>query len=112
MAPGRRLATSWRPGKAQRRGTVCVGSVRRSQRHHPKKPIVLNCKLVQFDEDGLELFLGWHGRNNYGNEGHSRANPSEFNEILMAYAYDGSGKHYPFLRVIRELKVEEIEDAR
>ena len=26
----------------------------------------------------------------------------------MAYAYDGSGKSYPFLTVIRELKPEEV----
>src|SRR3989344_2500764 len=42
---------------------------------------VLNCKLVQF------------------------------NPILMAYACEGSGKEYPFLTVIRELKPSEIGEA-
>ncbi len=62
---------------------------------------VLNCKLVQFNPAGLETFLAWHGRNNYSTD-------SNFNSILMSYAYDGSGKSYPFLTVIRELKTEEV----
>ncbi len=64
---------------------------------------VLNCKLVQFNSDGLELFLAWHGRQDYtiGN-----AN-STLSQILLSYAYDGSGKNYPFLTVLRELKNEE-----
>ena len=65
---------------------------------------VLNCKLVQFNPDGLELFLSWHGRNSYGNYSGSAAN---LNPILMSYAYDGSGRTYPFLKVLRELKPEE-----
>ena len=64
---------------------------------------VLNCKLVQFNPDGLELFLSWHGRNDYSNDGVS----ANLNAILMSYAYDGSGKTYPFLKVLRELKPEE-----
>lgn len=60
---------------------------------------VLNCKLVQFNKDGLDLFLSWHSRTNY--EG------VNLNEILKSYAYDGSGKNYPFLTIIRELKPEE-----
>lgn len=63
---------------------------------------VLNCKLVQFNPEGLELFLSWHGRNDYeiGGEGN-------FSQIMLSYAYDGSGKNYPFLTVLRELKNEE-----
>jgi hypothetical protein len=66
---------------------------------------VLNCKLVQFDTQGVELFLSWHGRYNYSNG--SAGNSTNLNDILKSYAYDGSGKHYPFLKVIRELKPEE-----
>ena len=77
---------------------VCISAIQR----------VLNCKLVQFNQDGLELFLQWHGRDNYSNNGGTRENPTAFNQILMAYAYDGSGKSYPFLTVIRELKPEEV----
>ncbi|MBP9687018.1 MAG: hypothetical protein KBD66_04440 [Candidatus Doudnabacteria bacterium] len=61
---------------------------------------VLNCKLVQFNGDGLELFLSWHGRNDYSGD-------SNLSDILRSYAYDGSGKAYSFLKVIRELKPEE-----
>lgn len=71
---------------------VCISAIQR----------VLNCKLVQFNPEGLELFLEWHGRSNY-------SNPGVFNEILKAYAYEGSGKNYPFLTVIRELKPGEID---
>ena len=60
---------------------------------------VLNCKLVKFNPAGLELFLSWHGRTDY--------NESNLDEILKSYAYDGSGKSYPFLTVLRELKNEE-----
>lgn len=81
---------------------VCISAIQR----------VLNCKLVQFNEDGLELFLSWHGRGDYSNEGGTRENPTQFNQILMAYAYEGSGKSYPFLTVIRELKNEEVQEAR
>lgn len=59
-------------------------------------------KLVQFNPAGLDLFLSWHGRDNYDTSASSKLNP-----ILMSYAYDGSGKSYPFLTVIRELKPEE-----
>lgn len=60
---------------------------------------VLNCKLVEFNQAGLEVFLSWHGRAEY--------TASALNDILKSYAYDGSGKSYPFLHVIRELKPEE-----
>lgn len=77
---------------------VCISAIQR----------VLNCKLVEFNPNGLELFLQWHGRNDYTNDRGTRENPTTFNQILMAYAYDGSGKSYPFLTVIRELKPEEV----
>lgn len=64
---------------------------------------VLNCKLVQFDKAGLMLFLEWHGRNDY--EG------TVFDDLLKIYAYDGSGKEYPFLKVLRELKAGEDAPA-
>ena len=71
---------------------VCINANRR----------VLNCKLVQFNPEGLKLFLSWHGRNDYevGSSGN-------FDQILLSYAYDGSGKNYPFLTVLRELKNQE-----
>ncbi len=64
---------------------------------------VLNCKLVKFNADGIELFLSWHGRNDY--------TQLALNPILMSYAYDGTGKSYPFLDVLRELKPEEAAKA-
>lgn len=60
---------------------------------------VLNCKLVKFNPDGLELFLSWHGRANYDG--------TNLDEILKSYAYDGSGRSYPFLTILRELKSED-----
>lgn len=57
---------------------------------------VLNCKLVQFDPKGLLVFLEWHGRDTYSGE--------PFDDLLKIYAYDGLGKSYPFLNVLRELK--------
>jgi hypothetical protein len=67
---------------------------------------VLNCKLVAFDEAGLELFLSWHGRGNYRGVT-SMGESGNLNAILMSYAYDGSGRAYPFLKVLRELKNDE-----
>lgn len=70
---------------------------------------VLNCKLVQFNPEGLELFLSWHGRDDYEGPGNSSMQvTTNFSEILKSYAYDGSGKTYPFLTVLRELKPEEV----
>ena len=71
---------------------------------------VLNCKLVQFNKDGIELFLSWHGRNDYSvgsvdNQGHHYG--GNLDAILMSYAFDGSGKSYPFLTVLRELKTDD-----
>lgn len=69
---------------------------------------VLNCKLVQFQAEGLETFLAWHGRANYIN-GESAGSSKNLNPILMSYAFDGSGKTYPFLKILRELRSEEKE---
>lgn len=63
---------------------------------------VLNCKLVQFNPDGLELFLSWHGRKDY-TIGTSETTGS-FTDILRSYAYSGSGETYPFLTILKELK--------
>ena len=65
---------------------------------------VLNCKLVQFNRDGLDLFLSWHGRGNY--------NALTLNPILQAYAYEGAGKNYPFLSVLRDMKTEDVSFPR
>ena len=64
---------------------------------------VLNAKLVQFDPKGLELFLSWHGRNDYEGPGTGSAvgSTTPFSEILRSYAYDGNT--YPFLKILREL---------
>lgn len=67
---------------------------------------VLNCKLVQFNPEGLQLFLSWHGRDDYDNIPGAYNEPSKFNQILMSYAYDGTGRVYPFLTVITELKAQ------
>lgn len=56
----------------------------------------LNCKLVQFNKDGLELFLSWHGRADYGS--------ANLPEILKIYAYGKNPQDFPFLTVISELK--------
>lgn len=71
---------------------------------------VLNCKLVQFkrDKKGLELFISWHGRKNY--EGGPEETGS-FTDILKSYAYEGSGKNYPFMTILRDLKPEELTEV-
>jgi hypothetical protein len=68
---------------------VCISTIQRT----------LNCKLVQFDPKGLDLFLSWHGRDNY-----SGGQSGNLNELLKNYAYDGTGAEYPFLRIKTELK--------
>jgi len=68
---------------------------------------ILNCKLVQFNPDGLELFLGWHGRKDYMGPdllGNVDNTPGSFNNIMMSYAMDGTGTKYPFLTILQELK--------
>jgi len=62
---------------------------------------VLNCKLVKFNPAGLETFISWHGRNDYDGESEMAGG---LRDILKSYAYDGSGKNYPFLEVIRDLR--------
>lgn len=71
---------------------------------------VLNCKLVQFkrDKKGLEIFISWHGRDNY--EG-GREEIGSFTDILKSYAYEGSGKSYPFMTILRDLKPEELAEV-
>lgn len=56
---------------------------------------VLNCKLVRFNRAGLTEFLSLHGRNNYDQK--------ELRSYLRIYAYDESGRHYPFLTILQEL---------
>lgn len=62
---------------------------------------VLNCKLVRFNAKGIDTFLAWHGRD--------WNSSSSLDEILKSYAYDGSGRNYPFLTIVRELKAEDID---
>ncbi len=65
---------------------------------------VLNCKLVRFNRRGFDLFIAWHGRNDYSTDGTGR-----LKDILMSYAYDGSKdieKNYPFIEILKELKPE------
>lgn len=80
---------------------VCISSIQR----------VLNCKLVHFESEavdpetklkGWELFIKWHGRNDY--EGAGTTNTGNLREILTNYAYDGTGRSYPFLFIEKELK--------
>lgn len=69
---------------------------------------VNNCKLVEFNPMGLAIFLDWHGRADYeGPSGSAKDTP--FSEILKSYAFDGPNTKYPFLRVLRELKPEEVQ---
>ncbi|MDB5260634.1 MAG: hypothetical protein JWN37_865 [Candidatus Nomurabacteria bacterium] len=76
---------------------------------------VLNCKLVQFNAKGLDLFLSWHGRRDYegpgtgGSRKGGKERTTDFSEILKSYAYEGTGKIYPFLSVVRELKNEDAK---
>jgi hypothetical protein len=61
---------------------------------------VLNCKLVQFDPAGWKTFVSWHGRGDYSQMG--------LESILMSYAYDPSNKSYPFLKITKELKNQDV----
>lgn len=85
---------------------VCISAIQR----------VLNCKLVQFNPqpEAVRLFLAWHGRQDYNGPGTSSGQGTSgassytyFQSVLLNYAYDGGGKSYPFLTVLRELKPEE-----
>lgn len=70
---------------------------------------VLNCKLVQFNKEGLLTFLAWHGRKDYEGPSASsnQSSTSDLSEILKSYAYEGTGKSYPFLTILRELKTDD-----
>ncbi len=84
---------------------VCISSINR----------VLNCKLVKFNPEGMDLFLEWHGRQSYVVNVSDATNMDADNSltaILKAYAYEASGKDYPFLTIIRELKPTEVSDIR
>ena len=69
---------------------------------------VLNCKLVKFNPAGLQLFISWHGRADYVVTTGTDSTSGTFNDILKSYAYDGSGKNYPFLTILRELRVDDV----
>lgn len=69
---------------------------------------VLNCKLVQFNPNGLETFVSWHGRNDYDINSDGTGS---FKDILLSYAYDPNSKNYPFLTILKELKGEELGEA-
>lgn len=59
---------------------------------------VLNAKLVQFNPEGLDTFVQWHGRD---------AGDDLYNlkEILKCYAFAlDSGKDCPFLTVLQEIE--------
>lgn len=49
---------------------------------------VLNCKLVQFNPDGLKILIDWHG-----------IQEGDISGILGIYAYDQLGRPYPFLTI-------------
>jgi hypothetical protein len=70
---------------------------------------VLNCKLVQFSPEGLEQFIKWHGRKSY--EGGSTETGS-FTDILKSYAYDGTGKNYSFLIIVRDLRPDDVAETK
>ena len=58
---------------------------------------ILNAKLVQFDPEGLDTFVMWHGRN-------AGDNLETLKEILKCYAFDKeNGKDCPFLKVLSEV---------
>lgn len=65
---------------------------------------VLNCKLVQFDPKGLMTFVSWHGRGDYSIE-------YSLKDIMLSYAYDPSNQSYPFLKILKELKNQDIEPS-
>jgi hypothetical protein len=85
---------------------VCISAIQR----------VLNCKLVQFnpEPEAVKLFLSWHGRQDYDGPSTSSSQSMNgasqytyFQNVLLNYAYDGSGKSYPFLTILREIKPDE-----
>jgi hypothetical protein len=65
---------------------------------------VLNCKLVQFDPSGLKTFVSWHGRGDYSVHGGLK-------DIMLSYAYDPSSQKYPFLKILKELKNQDVDSV-
>lgn len=67
---------------------------------------VLNCKLVKFNPQGLELFLSWHGRSDYMGPGNTTVGvqgcTTQFCEILKVYAFEEHGIKYPFLEILKD----------
>lgn len=58
---------------------------------------ILNAKLVQFNPEGLDTFVAWHGRG-------AGDNLEDLKEILKCYAFDKeNGKDCPFLTVLSEV---------
>jgi hypothetical protein len=58
---------------------------------------VLNAKLVQFNPEGLETFVKWHGRE-------AGDKTDNLLEILKCYAFDrAEGRDCPFLTVLQEI---------
>lgn len=77
---------------------------------------VLNCKLVRFNPKGFDLFISWHGRDDYDISYSTGGTTSSGNlaEILKSYAYDGSKnleKDYPFIEIMKELEPGVNEDS-
>lgn len=73
---------------------------------------VLNCKLVQFNPEGWKTLVDWHTVQNYDASSGShngRETYSNFADIMRSYAYEGSGKNYPFLTILRELRADDAK---
>lgn len=65
---------------------------------------VLNCKLVKFDRDGFGDFIAKHGVANYTySSSTTSSGTNDLGGILKSYAYEGSGRLYPFLDIVTEL---------
>jgi hypothetical protein len=71
---------------------------------------VLNCKLVQFNPDGLELFLSWHGFE-YDSQTSASQDSTRLAEMLKSYVFDGSKKPYSFIRVLKEMRNDDMDEA-
>jgi hypothetical protein len=70
-----------------RPGQVCMNANAR----------VLNCKLVQFNPDGLDTFVKWHGR--------AAGEGQNIYEILKSYAFNvNEGRDCPFLLIIDDMQ--------
>ena len=71
----------------------------------------LNCKLIKFNPAGLDLFLSWHGNADYSagyGEASSGGQSGNLADILKSYAYEGAGKTYPFLTVLRDMTTKDL----